>query len=153
MLMQSFRLPTDSTWSRMMPGEQHAYIVFSFACLQTVRDLIRCLVNSMLMLSSPLPVYREYVIYFDAWWTICSLRLLLPRLQGVRDLVRYLNNMPTPSSSSPTYRQYVISFDSLLNINADAVFSFAHLQQVCDLVRYLLNINAHAVFPSPVYRV
>ena len=52
----------------MMPGEQHAYIVFSFAYLQAVRDLVQCLVNSMLtVLSYPLPVYREYVIYFDAW--------------------------------------------------------------------------------------
>ena len=42
---------------------------------------------------------------------------------------------------------YVISILGwyLLNINAHIVFSFARLQFVRDIVRYLLNVDAYAV--------
>ena len=162
---------TVCTWSRPIPAEQHAHAIFSFACLQFVRDLVRYLQNIMLMPSSPSPAYSPYVISSDSRRIACSRRLLcprtestwsrpmpaeqhadaafsFPRLQNVRDLIRYLqNSMLMPSSPSPTYRMYVISSLYLCSwvLWATSGTKETSIEAHCGHLRFILWMNTHTV--------
>ena len=71
--------------SRLIPAERHAHVIFFFAHLQRVHDLIRYLPKSMFMAFSPLPAYRGYVISSDTCRTACSFRLPLGLItEGMR---------------------------------------------------------------------